>query len=185
MNDQRIVELYFARSQQAIAETASKYGKYCYAIAYNILNCHEDAEESVDDTYIAAWNSIPPHRPSVLSAFLGKITRRVAIDKWRKRSAEKRGGGEVPLALEELQDCIPEGESAEQVFEKQRLSAVIGDFVRSLPETEQKVFLCRYWYLDPIDAICRQFGFSDGKVKSMLYRTREKLRTRLQKEGFQ
>lgn len=92
MDDKRIVELYFERSEQAVSETASKYGKYCYSIAYNILDNNEDAEESVNDTYVDAWNSIPPHRPSILSTFLGKITRRISIDRWRKGRAEKRGG---------------------------------------------------------------------------------------------
>lgn len=185
MEDSRIVELYFARSDRAISETASKYGGYCYAIAYNILCSNEDAEESVNDTYHAAWNSMPPHRPSILSTFLGKITRRISIDRWRKRGAEKRGGGEIPLVLDELLECVADEKRVETEFEKQQLSDVIGAFIRSLPATEQKVFLCRYWYMDPIDAIGRQFGFSESKVKSMLYRIREKLRVVLNKEGFQ
>ena len=185
MDDKRIVELYFERSEQAISETASKYGNYCYSIAYNILDNTEDAEESVNDTYVDAWNSIPPHRPSILSTFLGKITRRISIDRWRKDHAEKRGGGEMPLVLEELQECVADDSSVEQDVEKRRLSNIINTFVLSLPETEQKVFLCRYWYMDSVDSICKQFGFSESKVKSMLHRTREKLRTTLRKEGFE
>ncbi len=106
MDDKRIVELYWQRSERAISETSAKYGKYCYSIAHGILHNNEDAEESVNDTYNEAWNTIPPHRPSVLSAFLGKITRRLSIDKFSRRNAEKRGGGEMPLVLDELQDCI-------------------------------------------------------------------------------
>ena len=106
MDDSVIVELYWTRSESAIAETSSKYGKYCYSIAYNILLSSEDADESVNDTYLGAWNSIPPHRPSTLSTFLGKITRRISIDRWRKRHAAKRGGGEVALALDELSECL-------------------------------------------------------------------------------
>jgi RNA polymerase sigma factor, sigma-70 family len=185
MDDKRIVELYFERSEQAVSETASKYGKYCYSIAYNILDNNEDAEESVNDTYVDAWNSIPPHRPSILSTFLGKITRRISIDRWRKGRAEKRGGGEMPLVLEELQECVADDHSVEQDVEKRCLSDIINTFVISLPETEQKVFVCRYWYMDSVDFICKQFGFSESKVKSMLYRTREKLRVILSKEGFQ
>lgn len=185
MDDKRIVELYFERSEQAISETASKYGNYCYSIAYNILDNTEDAEESVNDTYVDAWNSIPPHRPSILATFLGKITRRISIDRWRKDHAEKRGGGEMPLVLEELQECVADDSSVEQEVEKRRLSAIINTFVLSLPETEQMVFLCRYWYMDSVDSICKQFGFSESKVKSMLHRTREKLRTTLRKEGFE
>lgn len=185
MDDQGIVELYWQRSEQAISETAAKYGMYCYAIACRILRNDEDAQEAVNDTYNEAWNAIPPHRPSVLSTFLGKITRRLSIDKFRHRNAAKRGGGEMPLVLDELRDCAASGESMEQVYEKKRLSRVVNAFVISLPETEQKVFLCRYWYMDSIEAICRQFAFSESKVKSMLYRTRAKLRKTLIKEGFQ
>lgn len=184
MDDQIIVNLYFQRSEKAITETAAKYGNYCYSIAFNILNSNEDAEESVNDTYNDAWNSIPPHRPSILATFLGKITRRISIDRWRKQNAVKRGGGEIPLVLDELQDCIANVTSVEEEYEKQHLSDVINTFVKSLPETEQKVFLCRYWYVDSISAISKQFGFSESKVKSMLFRTREKLRLVLIKEGF-
>lgn len=185
MDDNKIVELYWERSEQAVVETASKYGNYCYSIAYNILDNNEDAEESVNDTYNDAWNSIPPHRPSILSSFLGKLTRRISIDKWRKRNADKRGGGEIPLVVEELCDCIADdGRNVEQEFEKQYLSDVINAFIQSLPETEQKVFLCRYWYIDSVNAISEQFGFSESKVKSMLHRTRAKLRDLLTKEGF-
>lgn len=107
MEDNRIVDLYWARSEDAITETSEKYGKYCYAIAYNILSNAEDADESVNDTYLDAWHNMPPHRPSILSTFLGKITRRISIDKWRGRTADKRGGGEIVLALDELADCVP------------------------------------------------------------------------------
>ncbi len=184
MDDQEIVALYWARSEQAISETSSKYGSYCYSIAYNILHSSEDAEESVNDTYNDAWNSIPPHRPSVLSTFLGKITRRISIDHWRRRTAEKRGGGEMPLVLEELQECVADGKNTEQEFEKRHLSDVVNSFVKMLPETEQKVFLCRYWYMDSIGSISQQFGFSESKVKSMLFRIRNQLRAVLEKEGF-
>lgn len=185
MDDERIVALYWDRSEQAIVETQTKYGKYCYSIAYNILDNNEDAQECVNDTYSDAWNSMPPHRPSILSSFLGKITRRISIDRWRKRNAKKRGGGEMTLVLEELKDCIADERNVEREYEKQRLSEVINSFVKGLPETERKIFLCRYWYLDSVASICGQFGFSESKVKSMLYRTREKLRIILVKEGFQ
>ncbi len=184
MDDKSIVDLYWQRNEQAISETSSKYGNYCYSIAYNILNNNEDAEESVNDTYNDAWHNIPPHRPSILSTFLGKITRRISIDKFRNRTAEKRGGGEMPLVLDELKDCIASDDDIEQGSERKRLSEVVNAFVLSLPETEQKIFLCRYWYMDSVDSICKQLGFSESKVKSMLYRMRGKLRTILIKEGF-
>lgn len=185
MDDKEIVELYWQRNEAAIDETAARYGKFCHSIAFNILGNNEDAEESVNDTYLNAWNSIPPHRPSVLSTFLGKITRRVSIDRWRKRSAQKRGGGQIALALDELEECISGGKSVEQAVEAKLLSDVVNSFVKSLPDTERGVFLCRYWYMDSVESIAKEFGFSQSKVKSMLYRTREKLRARLIKEGLQ
>ena len=182
MDDKQIVALYFDRNEQAIAETETKYGKYCYAIAIGVLSMHEDAEESVNDTWIDAWISMPPHKPSILSTFLGKITRRIAIDKWRHRTAEKRGGGEIPLVLDELEDCIAHDSDVEKTLEKKRLEEVFNRFVHKLPEKDQKVFLCRYFYMDSIESICRQFGFSESKVKSILHRTREKLRRVLLEE---
>ncbi len=183
MNDDKIVDLYWARSEAAIIETSTKYGKYCYGIAYNILADAEDAEESVNDTYLDAWNSMPPHRPSVLSTFLGKLTRRISIDRWRKRSAAKRGG-ELADALGELNDCVPARESIEQDVIAADLEKRINAFVNSLPIAERRVFLCRYWYLDSISAICGQFGYSQSKVKVMLHRTRKALRACLEKEAY-
>ena len=182
MDDHRIVELYWERSEQAIKETASKYADYCYAIAYNILGNREDSEESVNDTYLDAWNSMPPHRPIFLSTFLGKITRRISIDKLRRRNAEKRGGGTLTLALEELEECLSTRDDLQKELEIQILSDAINRFLEALSDTERRVFLCRYWYVDSIESIAEQFGFSQSKVKSMLLRTREKLKKQLQKE---
>ncbi|MDE7435509.1 MAG: sigma-70 family RNA polymerase sigma factor [Lachnospiraceae bacterium] len=183
MEDEHIVDLYWERSEKAITETASKYGKYCYSIAYNILADHDDAEECVSDTYLGAWNSMPPHRPMILSTFLGKITRRTAIKRWQSQHAAKRGGGKISIALEELEECIPSNQSVEQEMEAAELRKVVNEFVLSLPRTERNVFICRYWYLDGISDICQQFGFSQSKVKSMLQRTRKKLQIYLKKEG--
>ena len=185
MNDTEIVELYWNRKERAVEETAKKYGSYCYAIAYNILSNHEDSEESVNDTYIEAWNAIPPHRPLILSSFLGKITRRLAIDKWRSDHAQKRGGGELACVLDELAECVAYEDSAERHLEKQMLSQAINDFLRTLSETERKIFVCRYFYMESVEFVCERFGYSVSKVKSILFRTREKLRIYLQKEGFQ
>ncbi len=184
MEDGAIVELYWERSEKAISATSEKYGSYCYSIAYGILSNAQDSEESVNDTYLEAWNSMPPHRPSVLSAFLGKITRRKAIDRWPARNAEKRGGGESALVLEELEGILPAGRDAESELEAAELSAAINSFVRSLPAVQRHVFVCRYWYIDSIQDISRRFGFSQGKVKTMLYRLRKKLLTYLEKEGI-
>jgi RNA polymerase sigma factor (sigma-70 family) len=183
MEDNRIVDLYWARSENAINETALKYGKYCYAIAYNILSSSEDADESVNDTYLGAWNSMPPNRPSILSTFLGKITRRISLNRWREKNVNKRGGGEVPLVLDELEDCIPSDNNVENDVQAADLAKVIDNFIIALPNTERRVFVCRYWYLDSIPTICKQFGFSQSKVKSMLYRTRGKLMLHLKEEG--
>ncbi|MBE5930676.1 MAG: sigma-70 family RNA polymerase sigma factor [Lachnospiraceae bacterium] len=184
MDDAQIVELYWARKESAIEETEAKYGSYCRSIALNILHNPEDAAESVNDTWLSAWNSMPPHRPSVLSSFLGKLTRRISIDKWRRTTAKKRSDGQMPLILAELEDCISDGKSIEEETERKLLTEVIATFVKCLPETEQKVFLCRYWYMDSVGSIATRFRFSESKVKSMLFRTREKLRTCLEKEGL-
>lgn len=184
MEDYSIVNLYWARSENAISETSKKYGNYCHSIAYNILGNVEDADESVNDTYLDAWNNIPPHRPSILSTFLGKITRRISIDKWRGRIAEKRGGGEIVLVLDELSDCIPSNQSVEHEVEATELSQLIDNFVMSLPLMERRVFICRYWYLDPIADIAQRFGFSQSKVKMMLHRQRKNLLNRLEREAL-
>ena len=184
MDDKQIVNLYFARSEQAIAETARKYGKYCSSIAQNILGNIPDTEETVNDTYIGAWNSIPPHQPAMLSTYLGKITRRLALKRWAANRTLKRGGGEVSLALEELAGCIPSDFDVESRIEMAELTQILNKLVRNLPQPERNVFLCRYWYLYSIEAIARQQDFSQSKVKSMLSRTRKKLYTHLQKEGY-
>ena len=183
MEDAHIVDLFWARSEVAISETAEKYGDYCYSIAYGILANSEDAAESVNDTYLDAWDSMPPHRPTILSTFLGKITRRISIDKWRRRTAEKRGGSEITLALDELAECIPTKRSVEEEIELAELAKVIDRFVMSLPPIQRRVFICRYWYLDSISAISQQFGFSQSKVKMILHRQRIKLLDILEKEA--
>lgn len=183
MEDQGIIQLFFDRSEQAIEETDKKYGGLCFSIAYNVLDNREDSEESVSDTYLAAWNTIPPRRPNFLNAFLAKMTRHISIDRWRKRSAKKRGGGEIILALEELEDCV-DAQSVESEFAKKELTRVLNQFLLSLPKTERNVFLCRYWYLDSIQTISQVSGFSQSKVTSMLYRLRGRLRKTLTEEGY-
>ncbi len=183
MEDSAIIKLYFQRSEEAIVQTDGKYGGYCYQIAYRILDNREDSEESVSDTYLTAWNTIPPKRPDCLKAFLGKVTRHISIDRWRKRSACKRGGGEIVLALEELESCAGP-DLTEKRVEQKELMALLNRFLGELPETERNVFLCRYWYLDPIRKIAEYSGFTGSKVTSMLHRTRGKLKKRLQEEGY-
>ncbi len=183
MEDSSIVDLYFLRSESAIVETDRKYGRYCFTIADNILSNREDSEESVSDTYLAAWKSIPPRRPAILSTYLGKITRRIAIDRWRARSADKRGGGEVILALEELQECVSDRSNPEEFAAKKELGRSINRFLDGLPVQERNVFLLRYWYLHSVAEIAAKFGWSQSKVTSMLYRMRKKLHKQLIKEG--
>ena len=183
MEDQGIVELFFDRSEQAIVETDKKYGGYCYTIAYNILASREDSEESVSDTYFSAWNTIPPRKPTLLQAFLGKITRHISIDRWRKQTAQKRGGKELTLALEELGECL-DTRGMEAEITHRELTRVLNGFLATLAETERNVFLCRYWYMDTIETIAKITGFSQSKVTSMLHRSRGKLRKKLAEEGY-
>lgn len=157
MEDKDIIALYLERNQGAIAETEKKYGRYCYAIAYNILSNTEDAKESVNDALLNAWNSIPPHIPSVLSAFLGKLTRYVSLKKWRYTRTQKRGGGETAFVYEELSDCIPGGKSVEEVWQEKELAEMIDCFLDELTAVERRIFICRYWYFDDISAISRRY----------------------------
>lgn len=183
MEDKEIIDLYLDRDEAAISATEKKYGNYCYSVAYNILYNKEDAEESVNDTYLGAWNSIPPHKPDVLSSFLGKITRYVSLKRYRDKHAQKRGGGELSLAYEELADCFPANHDVAADLETKEIALYINDFLSVLPATERHIFICRYWYFDSIASISRQFGFRETKIKSMLFRTRTKLRNKLIKEG--
>lgn len=184
MEDHQIIELYAARSEQAIAETDAKYGGYCLSIANRILAVPEDAEETVNDTYLAAWKAIPPDYPPLLSLYLGKITRNLSIDRWRTLTAEKRGGTEFDLCLEELENSLFGKNDPEQAAIQKEMISSLNRFLRKLPEVERKIFLCRYWYLDSIQEISKNFGFSQTNVTTLLYRTRRRLRRQLEREGF-
>ncbi len=183
MEDARIVDLYWQRSEEAITQTQIKYGRYCSAIASNILNNEQDAEECVNDTYLAAWNSMPDQRPLRLSAYLGKITRNFALTRRKRIQAKKRGGDQTEAAFDELSECIPGPEDPEQIVLKQELSHRIEAFLRELPETEKLVFVSRYWYMAPVDEIAAKFGFSRAKTAGMLHRLRIRLRNTLAEEG--
>ncbi len=184
MDDTWIVDLYWKRSERAISETEAKYGRFLHRIACNVLANREDAEESVNDTYLAAWEALPPHRPSALMAFLGKLTRRISINHWYALSAEKRGGGQVRLVLEELAECESGRPSPERIAIGKEAYAALNRFLEALPETERKVFVRRYFLLDPVKKIAESFQFSESKVTSMLHRTRMKLRKALTEEGY-
>ena len=175
MDDAKIVQMYFDRDEQAIPATADKYGNYCTSIAKNILGNHEDAEECVNDTYLNTWNSIPPHRPNMLSAFLGKIVRNLAFNRYKHNTADKRGGGEIALVLDELADCVSGEDNVERSCEMRELIAAINDFLVTLPKEKRNIFVCRYWYTDSISHIADRYGMSDAAVSMMLNRLRAKL----------
>ena len=184
MKDEAIIELFWARSEAAIHETDRAYGRYCQSIAYSILRVHEDAEETVNDTWPKAWDTIPPERPHHLKGFLGRITRQLSINRLERETAQKRGAGQYALALEELAECIPDQSRSEDLAELTALRDALNRFLRSLPTELRSVFLRRYWYAQSIAEIAAGCGMSESKVKSMLLRTRNKLRKLLTEEGF-
>ena len=184
MDDWELVELYWRRDETALAETASRYGAYCRAIARGVLRNEQDAEECLNDVWAAAWNAIPPHRPDNLAAFLGRIARNLALKRFRAQTAEKRGGGETVLALEELEEVIPAGTSLDEEVEARELARRLDDFLASLNTAERRVFLCRYWYFDSVRDIAARFGYGESRVKMMCRRTREKLLLFLRKEDL-
>lgn len=184
MDDKLIIDLYWDRSESAISETDVKYGRLCYSIAHNVLDNKEDSEESVSDTYMAAWNAMPSHRPGNLRAFLAKLVRRISIKRWRANTAEKRGGGQIPLVLDELNDCASMQPDVEETAMSRETYAALNRFLDMLPDVERNVFLRRYFLLDCAADIGVNFGFTESKVNSMLYRTRVKLKDHLTKEGY-
>ena len=184
MEDSRIVELYFDRSEQAIAETDRKYGPYCYSIAYNILTNQEDAQECVSDTYYAAWNRIPPHRPeSYLYPFLARITRHLSLNCCRDRERLKRSAHLCEFSAE-MEQCLPAPDDAACRLEENELREAINGFLAKLPEEQRNLFLRRYWYLDSIGDIARRFACSESKVKTTLLRCRKRLREHLEEGGY-
>lgn len=184
MEDSAIIALYWQRNESAIAVTAEKYGGYCGHIAQGILPSREDVEECLSDTWLGAWNAMPPHRPGRLALFLGKITRSLAFDRYRAATAQKRGGGQLPLALEELTACVPTVPGADRAVEDRELTRLLDQFLRSLPPRDSSIFLRRYWYAEPLADIARRYGMKPNTVKTCLYRSREKLRRYLEKEGI-
>ncbi len=183
MDDNGIIDLFWKRSEQAIRETEIKYGKLCVHLAKNILLNVEDAEECVNDTYLGAWNAMPPARPSVLCAFIMRITRNFALKKIEYNTAQKRNP-EVEVSLTELDDCISGIENVEHQYEAKVLAEHISDFLRVQDFESRNVFIRRYWFYDSICDIAARFSMSESKVKSLLFRTRNKLKTHLVKEGF-
>lgn len=184
MEDSKIIELYWLRDESAIHATSQKYGAYLFKIAYNILADSQDSEESVNDTYLKAWNSMPPHRPDLLAAFLGKITRELSIDRLRWHTRQKRAASGYAPALAELEECVSGQDSAEDQAALRLLAEAIGAYLRSLTPEARNIFVGRYFYLDSIRETAAYYGISESKVKSLLHRTRKGLKAYLEKEGF-
>ena len=173
MNDAGIIDLYWQRSERAIPETENAYGPYCHTVAYNLLRNAEDAEESVNDTWLAAWNAMPPERPNSLKAFLGRITRNISVTRLRRSGSQKRGGGEASLAIDELSECLPGGSDPARTTEN-----------RELPKRERVIFLGRYFYALNAEEIAARLGMKTAAVKTSLYRTRKRLAQKLEEEGY-
>lgn len=184
MEDSQIIDLFCGRSQNAVAAAAEKYGTYCHSIAYNILENFEDSEECVNDTYLRTWETIPPLIPASLKAYLGRITRNLSLDRFRRTNACKRGGGNVNAALEELGDAVPGDNSSDQVTEQIVLRDALNEFLGGLTPQKRKLFLRRYWYFCPIKELAADFGMSESKVKMTLLRLRQELKQHLEQEGI-
>lgn len=184
MDDSRIIKLYWSRSEQAIPATAEKYANYLSSIAQNILGNREDVEECLNDTYWRAWNAMPPHRPNILSVFLGKITRNLSFNRYKQRHAEKRGGSELTLVLEELSECVSGKEDIAQEVERYELLNEINIFLSTLSETKREVFIRRYWYVDSVANIAKCFGKTENNVSVLLSRIRNDLKKYLRERGL-
>ncbi len=183
MEDKQIIDLFWARAENAISETAEKYGRYCYSIAYHILYNGEDSEECVNDTYLKAWEAMPPKYPERLSAFLGKITRNLALHRYEKHMAKKRGSGEMTLLYDELAECIPSPAETERTVEDILLADIFNRFLAKLRPEARRFFMRRYWYVASVKEIAAEYGVSESKVKMSLLRSRNELRKLLEKEG--
>ena len=185
VDDSEIIQLYWDRNELAIPATSGKYGNYCTSIAKNILGNQEDAEECVNDTYMRAWNSMPPHRPNTLSTFLGKIVRRLSFNRYKHNTANKRGGGEVPVVLDEIAELVSDTGSVEQEVDRKELINAIDTFLSRLSIEKRNIFVCRYWYFDSISAIASRFGITENNVSVTLNRLRLKLHNYLLERGFE
>lgn len=184
MEDSQIIELYWQRSEHAISETEQKYGNYCRSISYRILKDRQDAEECVNDTWLRAWEHMPPQRPVLFSAFLAKITRNLSLSRYEKQNAAKRGGGEVTVVLEELEECVPACGGVEQSVDLKHLTALLDRFLGQLSGENRRLFVLRYWYLYPVKELAVHCGMGQSKVKMRLMRMRDELKELLEREGY-
>ncbi len=180
MDDEQIIALYQKRNETAVNKSSEKYGRYCSTIADNILHCKKDTEECVNDTWLRAWNAIPPEKPGRLSVFLGRITRNLAIDRYRNRHSRKHGGDQVALCLDELSECVGDGSTIEDRVE---LKELMNKFLESLPENQRNIFMYRYWYILSVSQISVRCSMTEGAVKMTLARIRTNLRKYLTEEG--
>lgn len=185
MEDKKIIDLYFQRDESAIAETKFKYEKYCLGIAKGILINPSDAEECVSDTFLRAWNAIPPEKPKQLKLFLGRITRNLSVDRLRTNTAQKRSGSETELALEELAGCISAGGDPADALELKQLQQAVGAFLHTLPSRERNLFLCRYFYVESYQQLAKRFHIRQTNARLILSRVRGKLKNYLLQEGFE
>ena len=183
MDDREIVALYLKRQEEAIMRTDEKYRWMCLRLAGNILPRREDQEECVNDAYLGLWNTIPPKQPQRLGAYLSRITRGLAIDRWRSIQAGKRGGGQLTCALEELEGVLCAGKSPEEQLEQQELRELLDRFLFQLTDVQRRVLLRRYWYFDSAQDIARELGLTGAGVRSMLHRLRKRLKRYLEQEG--
>lgn len=184
MNDNEIIELYFARSEEAIAETDKAYGRYCRSLTYGILGNRQDSEECVNDTYMKLWEQIPPKRPPRLGAFAAKIARNLALNRREMLAADKRGGGMSAVDYDEISGCLPAADTVEKKADENELTAALERFLRTLKKDTRQIFLKRYWGFMTVADIARDMDISENSVKTSLHRTREKLRRFLVKEGI-
>ncbi len=184
MEDAWIVAMYWERNEEAIRQTDIRYGPYCRTVAGRILNDSGDVEECVNDTWLRAWNAIPPQRPAKLRAFLAKITRNLALDQLKAKGRAKRGGGELTLALEELGECVPSPGGVEEALQGRELEGAVNAFLRVLPTRDRDIFLRRYFFVEPVGEIAVRYAMGENAVSAALSRTRKKLRIHLEKEGW-
>lgn len=184
MEDSEIIALYWSRSEDAVAASAEKYGPLCRAVARNILHSGGDEEECLNDTWLSAWSSIPPQRPESLPAYLTRLTRNLALNRLRLGRARKRGEGEVPAALEELDECVGAGGGVEELVDAKELTAAIEAFLRAQPRQRRNIFIRRYWYLSPVEELAREYGMTRSGLSSLLHRMRGALKKHLEQEGF-
>lgn len=182
MDDEQIIKLYWERAENAIDETKKKYGRYCFYIAYQILCSNEDAEEIANDTYLKVWNTIPPNCPNPLKGYVGMISHQLAINRYDERTADKRGGGQFNLVLDELSECV--SDSSFDMGETLALQSALNKFLWSLPKKTRNIFVRRYWYVSSIAEIAEAYGMKESSVSVLMLRTRKKLKKFLQKEGF-